>query len=1072
MLSIKPVSEEITQFRLGLDIGSTTVKAVVFDAATHEIVWSSYARHFSGVFQALAKLVSDVFQVFPDKVFTLAMTGSAGIGVSQKLGVPFVQEVVAALHAITTFIPQTSVAIELGGEDAKVTFLEGSIDQRMNETCAGGTGAFIDQIAVTLKTDAAGINDLASRHKTIYPIAARCGVFTKSDVTMLLNEGASREDVAASVLQAVVDQTIGGLACGRKICGPAAFLGGPLHFLPELRKRFTETLGLDENSIIAPDNSHYYVALGAAILSENDTVISAADLCGRVNDALGNNGYEETVRLAPLFASKGDFDKFTARHDSIKAERADIATVTGDLFLGIDAGSTTTKAVLTDADSRILVTWYGSNDGDPINAVLKIISEIYSQIPTNMRIRRGCVTGYGETILKAALGIDDGEVETLAHFRAAKYFVPDVSFILDIGGQDIKCIGIKNGKVDKIVLNEACSSGCGSFLETFAGSLGYDIVSFSREALFAASPIDLGTRCTVFMNSKVKQAQKENASVADISAGLAYSVAKNALYKVLKITDFNELGKSVMVQGGTFNNPAVLRALEFLIDREVYRTDIAGMMGAFGASLIARERAANKPEKLVSGIISRDDLANFKMESKLKRCPGCPNKCLLAVHSFPDNRVFVSGNKCERGPSKFAIDPAPKSSAQADSYNVAQRKTITVTENSPSITDSVVWSDNPKRVQLPNFFRYQYDRLFNFYEPLDLHKAIRGEIGVPRVLNMFEVYPFWFSFLTGLGFRVVLSEPSTPKLYNKGLSSIPSQTLCFPAKLAHGHIINLVERGVKRIFYPALPFEQREFSDALFTHNCPVVGSYPELLRLNIDELRRDNDVNPNRLKIIETERAIAVSRCGSPKTKSFVDVVGGVDFISPFLPAPDAKIFPKRLYEEFRKFNVSYREIKHALAKAVEAQNEYRNEVRNKGKEFVESHSANGTVVVLVGRPYHLDPMIHHGIPELVVSSGAAVLSGDSVAHLGKNLMFPLRVVDQWSYHARLYRAATFVANQPNFQLIQLNSFGCGLDAVTAEQVEEILAFKGKVHTLLKIDEGTQLGAVKIRVRSLLATL
>jgi predicted CoA-substrate-specific enzyme activase len=1050
MLSIKSSSEVIPQFRLGLDIGSTTVKAVVFDAVSRQIVWSKYARHFSGVFQALSNLVSEVSQVFPDMVFTLAMTGSAGIGVSQKLGIPFVQEVVAALHAITTFIPQTSVAIELGGEDAKVTFLEGSIDQRMNETCAGGTGAFIDQIAVTLKTDAAGINDLASRHKTIYPIAARCGVFTKSDVTMLLNEGASREDVAASVLQAVVDQTIGGLACGRKICGPAAFLGGPLHFLPELRKRFKETLGLNENSIIAPDNSHYYVALGAAILSENDPAISASDLCGRVNNVLDRNNYEETIRLPALFNSQKDYEKFHSRHNSIKAEYANISTTSGDLFLGIDAGSTTTKAVLADTNSRILATWYGTNEGDPINAVLKIITDIYSQIPTDSYIRRACVTGYGETILKAALGIDDGEVETLAHFRAAKYFVPDVSFILDIGGQDIKCIGIKNGKIDKIILNEACSSGCGSFLETFAGSLGYDIVSFAKEALFAKSPIDLGTRCTVFMNSKVKQAQKENASVADISAGLAYSVAKNALYKVLKITDFNELGKNVMVQGGTFNNPAVLRALEFLIDREVYRTDIAGMMGAFGASLIAKEKAAKKPEKLISGIISRNDLTKFKMESKLKRCPGCSNKCLLAVHSFPDNRIFVSGNKCEKGPSKFAVELSNSTNSTSSNMSNAttnagtgiesRKKIITVTENSPSITDSVVWSEKQSSVQLPNFFRYQYNRLFNFYESLDSHKATRGEIGVPRVLNMFESFPFWFGFLTELGFRVILSEPSTPKLYNKGLSSIPSQTLCFPAKLSHGHIINLIERNVRRIFYPALPFEQREFTDILFTHNCPVVGSYPELLRLNIDEIRD-----------------------------------GIVEFISPFLPAADAKILPKRLREEFRRFDVSTREIKSALERAIQTQKEYRDEVRRKGEEFVESHSTdfnNRITIVLVGRPYHLDPMIHHGIPELIVSSGAAVLTGDSIAHLGKDLMFPLRVVDQWSYHARLYRAATFVANRAGFQLIQLNSFGCGLDAVTAEQVEEILSYKDKVHTLLKIDEGAQLGAVKIRVRSLLATL
>ncbi|MDR2172231.1 MAG: acyl-CoA dehydratase activase-related protein [Planctomycetaceae bacterium] len=1045
MLSIKSGSDASPQFCLGLDVGSTTVKAVVFDAAARKIVWSRYTRHFSGVFQALSNLISEVFQVFPDKVFTLAMTGSAGIGVSQKLGIPFVQEVVAALHAITTFIPQTSVAIELGGEDAKVTFLGGSIDQRMNETCAGGTGAFIDQIAVTLQTDAAGINDLASRHKTIYPIAARCGVFTKSDVTMLLNEGASREDVAASVLQAVVDQTIGGLACGRKICGPAAFLGGPLHFLPELRKRFKETLGLDENCIIVPDDSHYYVALGAAILSENDNAISAADLCSRVNNVLDHSEYEETARLMPLFNSQYEYDKFIQRHDKIKAERADISTAAGDLFLGIDAGSTTTKAVLTDANSRILATWYGTNEGDPINAVLKIVSDIYLRIPLNSRIRRGCVTGYGETILRAALGIDDGEVETLAHFLAARYFVPDVSFILDIGGQDIKCIGIKNGKVDKIILNEACSSGCGSFLETFAGSLGYDIVSFAKEGLFAKSPIDLGTRCTVFMNSKVKQAQKENASIADISAGLAYSVAKNALYKVLKITDFNELGKNVMVQGGTFNNPAVLRALEFLIDREVYRADIAGMMGAFGASLIAKERAAAQPDKLVSGIISRDDLPAFKMESKLKRCAGCSNKCLLAIHSFPDNRIFVSGNKCERGLGKFAVDAGSGNSNV--SVKVLDGLSGGANIGSKKVTSSVsgVNSCGAGRVQTANFFRYQYDRLFNFYESLDSHVAFRGEVGIPRVLNMFESYPFWFGFLTELGFRVVLSDQSTPKLYNKGLSSIPSQTLCFPAKLSHGHIINLVDRGVRRIFYPALPFERREFSDALFTHNCPVVGSYPELLRLNIDEIRD-----------------------------------GKVEFISPFLPASDAKCLGKRLYEEFKSFDVSFSEVKRALAKAKQTQEEYKREVRSKGEEYVKSVEAgggngkngNGVSIVLVGRPYHLDPMIHHGIPEIIVASGAAVLTCDSVANLGQNLMFPLRVIDQWGYHARLYRAATFVANQPSFQLVQLTSFGCGLDAVTAEQVEEILAHKNKVHTLLKIDEGAQLGAVKIRVRSLLATL
>jgi len=1101
--------------RLGLDIGSTTVKVVVVDEQRKDIagrnapwvLWARYTRHYSDVLKTVYDLASEALEHFQNRsademaavTFTVALTGSAGIGVSQKLELPFVQEVVANAKAVETFIPQTDVAIELGGEDAKITFFGNSIDQRMNETCAGGTGAFIDQIAVSLKTDAAGVNQLAGRHKTIYPIAARCGVFTKSDVTMLLNDGATKEDVAASVLQAVVDQTIGGLACGRKIRGNVAFLGGPLHFLPELRRRFSETLRLDPAHQLQPSDAHFYVAMGAALLSGDYAPagtpvkqFSNDELRQRLRHVHRQGDFRETERLRPLFASVDEYDEFAVRHQSLRAARLqasgfrlqeeEVSEIGEEsevlppearspkseaLYLGIDSGSTTTKAVLMDSQDRIVRSWYGSNEGDPVQTVRGILADIYegfrlqasdfrkereisSSTPearspkseATARIAGSCVTGYGEQLLQAAFGIDDGEVETLAHYRAAAHFVPEVSFILDIGGQDIKCIYIKNGFVDKIVLNEACSSGCGSFIETFAQSLGYNVADFAQEALFAKHPIDLGTRCTVFMNSKVKQAQKENASVADISAGLAFSVAKNALYKVLKISDVSELGEHVVVQGGTFNNAAVLRAFELLIGRNVHRVDISGMMGAFGAALIAKERAAQRasgfrlqasgesmenqprsPKSEVRSLITRDELPHFTMSTSQRRCGACSNKCLITVHDFSRRKKFISGNKCEKGAGR---------------------------SGTPSKT---------------NLFQYQYERVFD-YTPRDLDNAPLGEIGIPRVLNMFENYPYWFTMLDQLGFRVVLSSPSTSTLYNKGLDSVSSQTLCFPAKLVHGHIVDLVERGVRRIFYPALPIERAEFKESIYSYNCPVVGSYPEVVRLNMDELKEEGLGAKGlgaRWERLET-------LVPSPSTLA---PSSAVDFIAPFLPCDDQKKQLKLLLPLFMKYGVTRKMLKKVLVAAEEAQLEYKADLRRKGEETVAALTASGDpAIVLAGRPYHLDPLIHHGIPELIAASGAVVLAGDMVAHLGRDLLFPLQAVDQWGYHARLYRTATFATLHPQVQMIQLTSFGCGLDAVTAEQVDEILTSCGKVHTLLKIDEGTQLGAVKIRVRSLLSTM
>lgn len=976
--------------KLGVDIGSTTVKTVVLDA-DNDILFSRYERHNSDVLSTIVKLLQEVEKDFSQAAFNVAFSGSGALGVADAAGLPFVQEVVAATQAVKKFIPETDVVIELGGEDGKITFFDKhSVDQRMNETCAGGTGAFIDQMAVLLQTDAAGLNELAKNHKTIYPIAARCGVFAKTDIMPLLNEGADKADIAASIFQAVVDQTIGGLACGRKIKGKVAFLGGPLSFLSELKQRFIETLALGVDDIVLSKNSRLFVALGAALNADIDKSYTAAELLHKITKLKNKKHLVKIGSLPPLFKNEQDYQEFKTKH-SYPVGYGNLATYQGAVFFGLDAGSTTTKAVLLDGEKNILHSWYGENKGNPLASALEIVKEMYSLLPKDVYIGGAAVTGYGEGLIKAALGFDVGEVETVAHYKAAKHFVPDVSFILDIGGQDMKCIYIKNGTVDKIVLNEACSSGCGSFLSTFAESLNLSMEDFVSQALMAENPVDLGSRCTVFMNSKIKQAQKESASIGDISSGLAYSVVKNALYKVIKIASVEALGEKIVVQGGTFYNDAVLKALEYIVGREVVRPDIAGLMGAFGAALLAMEKSGDCQS---STLIKYEKVNDFKVKNISTHCGKCSNHCLLTISVFPDGRKFVTGNRCERGAGK----------------------------SEEEISKAF------------NMFQYKYDRLFNYYKPLE--DAPLGEIGVPRVLNMYENYPLWFTLLTELGFKVVLSDASSRTMFNKGLDSITSQTVCFPAKIVHGHIINLIEKGVKSIFYPCIPFEEKEFKDANAHYNCPIVSSYPEVVRLNMDILKEKN------IKLYE-----------------------------PFMTLHNSKAMEVRLFSEFSSFGISKRKIHYALKKAIAEEKKFRKEIRDLGTKIVKQVKDNGgKAIVLSGRPYHLDNLVNHGIPGKITAYGIPVLSEDSVAHLGVGFSFPLRVVDQWTYHSRLYRAANFVAKNPEFELVQLNSFGCGLDAITTEQVEEILGAAGKIYTLLKIDEGSNLGAVQIRIRSLLA--
>ena len=976
---------------LGIDIGSTTVKIAVLDS-NNDVLFSDYERHFANIQETLSDLLGRAIYKLGQIKVSPMITGSGGLTLAKHLGVPFVQEVVAVSTALQDYAPQTDVAIELGGEDAKIIYFEnGNIEQRMNGICAGGTGSFIDQMASLLQTDASGLNEYAKNYKAIYPIAARCGVFAKTDIQPLINEGATKEDLSASIFQAVVNQTISGLACGKPIRGNVAFLGGPLHFLPELRAAFIRTLNLGPDQIIAPDHSHLFAAIGAAMNSDPKTTASLHDLIERLSHGIKMDF--EVKRMEPLFTDEADYEDFKTRHASHDVKKADLATYEGNCYLGIDAGSTTTKVALVGEDGSLLYRFYSNNNGSPLATAIRAMQEIHDQLPEKAQIAYSCSTGYGEALLKSALMLDEGEVETISHYYAAAAFEPDVDCILDIGGQDMKCIKIKDGTVDSVQLNEACSSGCGSFIETFAKSLNYSVQDFAREALFAKNPTDLGTRCTVFMNSNVKQAQKEGASVADISAGLAYSVIKNALFKVIKITNASDLGKHVVVQGGTFYNDAVLRSFEKISGCEAVRPDIAGIMGAYGAALIARERYdASK----TTTMLPIDKILSLTYKTTMARCQGCTNHCVLTINRFDGGRQFVTGNRCERG-----------------------------------------LGGNKQKKDIPNLFDYKYHRMFD-YEPLTADLAPRGTVGIPRVLNMYENYPFWAVFFKELGYRTVLSPKSTRQIYELGIESIPSESECYPAKLAHGHIEWLIRQGLTYIFYPCVPYERNETPEAGNHYNCPMVTSYAENIKNNVESLT-DHKVH----------------------------------FRNPFMAFTNEEILTKRLVEEFTKDqSIPEKEIRAAAHKAWQELIASRQDMEKKGEEVIAWLKETGHHgIVLAGRPYHVDPEINHGIPELITSYGFAVLTEDSVSHLGR-VDRPLIVTDQWMYHSRLYEAASYVKTQPNLDLIQLNSFGCGLDAVTTDQVNDILTRSGKIYTLLKIDEVNNLGAARIRVRSLIAAI
>ena len=974
---------------IGIDIGSTTLK-VVAQSEEKEILFSAYERHLANISGTLRNVLNRAYEAIEDCQVKIAITGSAGMSLAQNLGVTFVQEVVASTKILKTNHPEVDVAIELGGEDAKIIYLTNGTEQRMNGICAGGTGSFIDQMASLLQVDAAGLNELAKSSDEIYPIAARCGVFAKTDVQPLLNQGASKENIAVSVLQAVVIQTISGLACGRPIRGNVAFLGGPLYFLSELRTRFIETLELSGEEIIFPDNSQLYVAMGASLCAD-DTLHSFADFIKSLDKANKGTSYD-LERLPILFETKEDRQNFVNRHKKNTVSNKDLLTYEGKCFLGIDAGSTTTKIVLIDEESNLLFSHYGSNEGNPLASVTNVLKELYDKLPEKAEIVYSSVTGYGEDLLKEALKIDIGEIETIAHYKAANHFLPGVDFILDIGGQDMKCLKIKNGNIESIMLNEACSSGCGSFLDTFAKSMGKKIEEFVEEAISGEGPVELGTRCTVFMNSRVKQAQKEGATVSDIAAGLSYSIVKNALYKVIKIRDPKELGERVVVQGGTFYNDAVLRAFEISTGREVIRPNIAGMMGAYGAALLAKERYTTESK---TTFVSKEELHEFSTETSSGRCKLCSNNCLLTIHKFVDGRRFISGNRCERGAGK------------------------------------------PKHAEtLPNLAAYKDKRLFD-YETLNPSEAKRGTIGIPRVLNLFENYPFWVTFFNNLNFSVVLSSESSKKIYEKGIDTIPSESACYPAKIAHGHIMDLIEKRVDTIFYPSIIYSHKEDTDANNNFNCPIVTSYPEVIKLNVDALEEHK-----------------------------------IRYMNPFLPFTEPKKLAIRLLEEFEQFGITKAEISQALDKAYTEQEKVKQDVRTKGEEALEYIRRNNLKgIILAGHPYHVDSHINHGIPEMINSLGMAVLTEDSVCHLGE-IKRPLRVMDQWTYHSRLYASAELVTRQDNLELVQLVSFGCGIDAVSTDQVQEILESHSKVYTSLKIDEGDNLGAAKIRIRSLQATM
>ena len=976
-------------YRAGIDIGSTTVKLVLLDEEG-KLLFGEYRRHCAHTQEALSALLREARERVGDCALRAKITGSGAINLAKALGIPFVQEVVAVADALRREAPQTDVAIELGGEDAKIIYFGTTLEERMNGVCAGGTGSFIDQMAALLQTDAAGLDREAEKYQQIYPIAARCGVFAKTDIQPLINEGATKADLAASIFQAVVNQTISGLACGKPIRGHVAFLGGPLHFLPQLKAAFIRTLKLTDETAIDPPNSHLFAAMGAALDETACEALPIASLVDRLTS--GVEMAFELHRLPALFASQKDYDAFCARHARAVVEKGDLASYTGGCFLGVDAGSTTTKLALIGERGELLWSYYANNQGSPIETAKRAVSALARELPEGAHILRECSTGYGEALLKAAFSLDEGEVETIAHCTAAAFFDPQVDCVLDIGGQDMKCIKLHNGSVDNVLLNEACSSGCGSFIENFAASLGYSAEDFAKEALFAPHPVDLGTRCTVFMNSNVKQAQKEGAGVPDISAGLAYSVIKNALYKVIKLADPSELGAHVVVQGGTFYNKAVLRAFERISGAEAVCPDISGLMGAFGAALIARSHYHGQE----TAMLPLAEIETLEYKTQTLRCGGCSNRCMLTVTRFPGGRRYTTGNRCEKG------------AGNTDAHEKGA-----------------------------DLFAYKRERLFR-YPPLAAEAAPRGELGIPRVLNMYENYPFWATFFKALGFRVILSPLSDRRLYERGMESIPSESECYPAKLAHGHVQWLIDEGVHTIFHPCVFFEHQETPDAQNHFNCPIVVSYPENLKNNV-EAAAD----------------------------------GEVEYLKPFLAFTSEKTVADRMARFCREqWGIPEKETRQAVSLAWAEQQRAKEDIRAEGARVLKKMRQEGRCgVVLAGRPYHLDPEINHGIPELIASYGLDVLTEDSLP-IDFTPERPLRANDQWVYHSRLYTAAEFVRRCDGLELIQLNSFGCGLDAVTTDQVSEILEGSNKLYTVLKIDEVNNLGAVRIRIRSLLAAM
>ncbi len=972
-----------SRLSLGIDVGSTTVKTVITDNDGN-ILYSKYQRHLSKVKETVTDQLKIIQADYPEDQFSACMTGSAGLGLANSAGIPFVQEVHAAFLAVKERQPDADAVIELGGEDAKIIFLTGGVEQRMNGSCAGGTGAFIDQMATLLGVTSDQLDEMSIRAQKVYPIASRCGVFAKSDIQPLLNQGARKEDVAASIFQAVVDQTVSGLAQGRTIEGKVLFLGGPLFFLKGLRRSFVKTLGLDEEHAVFPDEAPVFVAYGCSVYAsalKDSCLIS--ELIKQLVEAKAS---DSIITGEPLFRSKAEYDEFINRHKQFDLGYEDIRTYKGDAFLGIDAGSTTTKLVLITEDGKILYHHYSSNLGQPLDKIAEQLKVIYSHMNPDITIKGSAVTGYGEDLIKSGLSIDHGIVETVAHFKAASYFCPDVDFIIDIGGQDIKCFRIKNHSIDSIMLNEACSSGCGSFIQTFAMALGYDIAEFSQLGLFAEHPVDLGSRCTVFMNSSVKQAQKDGATVEDISAGLSSSIIKNAIYKVIRANSPDELGKNIVVQGGTFLNDAVLRSFEKELGRNVIRPAISGLMGAFGCALYARERVEeDKPSQLISA----QELENFSYTSRSAKCGGCTANCQLNIISFGQGRRFISGNRCEKG------------SGQAKKNNV------------------------------PNLYEYKYSSILNLVNEGQPARP-RARVGLPLALGFYEQMPFWHTLFTSLGFETVFSDESSREMYYLGQHTIPSDTVCYPAKLTHGHIECLLDKGVDFIFYPCMSYNIDEGgSDNHF--NCPVVAYYPELLLANNSRLNENN-------------------------------------FIHPYLDLNIRKNVVKVLSKALSRYNIKGK-VPEAVDKAYAAMEKHRRDIAGKAKEIIRQARAEGRkIIVIAGRPYHIDKEINHGIHKLVTSLGMAVITEDSVAQLARTPQ--LGVLNQWTYHSRLYRAAQYVTTQPDMQLIQLVSFGCGIDAVTGDEVRSILESNGKLYTQLKIDEINNLGAARIRLRSLVAAM